>query len=49
MRPKQADPGEAAAVLGRYDAAGGEEIDPARRWPMEQVRLGDCNHVPSTQ
>lgn len=49
MRPNQADPGEVAAVLGRYDAAGGEETDPARRRQMEQVRLADCNHVPSTQ
>ena len=49
MRPNQADPGEAAAVLERYDAARGEETDPARRRPMEQMSLADCNHVPSTQ
>lgn len=49
MKPKQADPGGAVPVLGRYDASRGEETDPPRRWQMEWVRLGDCSHAPSAQ
>lgn len=50
MRAKQADPGGAVPVLGRYDAARGEETDPPRRHlgpssPDAHVPVPVCHHT----